>query len=259
MKILVIIPSHLASIRFPKKILHPIKDLPMIEHVRRRALLAEEIDDVLVTTCDNEIKTVIEKFGGKVIMSSNLHLNGTSRISEIIDKVNCTHVIILQGDEPLILPSHIDFLAKAIKKNFKKYVAFNLTAPINSKKELKKHSFVKASIKNNNIINCFRIFNDSKDAQHNIEIRKILGVIGYEKNFLKQFNKLTISKIEKEENIEQIRIIQNNYNLQSIPVNISLPSVNEKEDLLPVLNELENNKKQIEIYNKIMNWRQNIE
>ena len=59
MKVVGIIPAHLASVRFPKKILFDICGLPMIEHVRRRALLSKELDDVLVATCDAEIVVVL--------------------------------------------------------------------------------------------------------------------------------------------------------------------------------------------------------
>ena len=54
MEIVAIIPAHLASIRFPRKILFPFYGLPMIEHVRRRALLADSISEVYVATCDQE-------------------------------------------------------------------------------------------------------------------------------------------------------------------------------------------------------------
>ena len=52
MKIIAIIPAHMASVRFPNKILFPFFNLPMIEHVRRRALLSSSIDEVYVATCD---------------------------------------------------------------------------------------------------------------------------------------------------------------------------------------------------------------
>ena len=45
-KIVAIIPAHLASVRFPRKVLFPFLGYPMIEHVRRRALLSSKIDDV---------------------------------------------------------------------------------------------------------------------------------------------------------------------------------------------------------------------
>ena len=70
MKVVGIIPSHLNSVRFPKKILYKIKGLPMIEHVRRRALISKQFDEVVVCTCDLKIKKVINNYNGKVIMTS---------------------------------------------------------------------------------------------------------------------------------------------------------------------------------------------
>ena len=114
MKIVAVIPAHLASVRFPRKILFDFHGLPMIEHVRRRALLSKSISDVYVATCDNEIADVIKSFGGKVIMTSNSHTNGTSRVAEAIADIECSHVMLLQGDEPLLLPRHLDEFAKTI-------------------------------------------------------------------------------------------------------------------------------------------------
>ena len=58
----IIIPARLASTRFPRKVLHDIHGLPMIEHVRRRGLLVEGVDNVVVATCDREIVSVIKDF-----------------------------------------------------------------------------------------------------------------------------------------------------------------------------------------------------
>ena len=71
MKIIAIIPAHLNSIRFPRKIIYPIHGLPMIEHVRRRAILANIFSDVYVATCDEEISEIVENNGGKIINTSN--------------------------------------------------------------------------------------------------------------------------------------------------------------------------------------------
>ena len=61
MKVVAIIPSHLASVRFPGKILFEFHGLPMIEHVRRRALLSMHINNVYVATCDVEIAEAIQQ------------------------------------------------------------------------------------------------------------------------------------------------------------------------------------------------------
>ena len=68
MNLKVIIPAHLASLRLKEKILIDIHGLPMIEHVRRRVLLSKEVSEVIVATCDFEIKKIVEGFGGKVVI-----------------------------------------------------------------------------------------------------------------------------------------------------------------------------------------------
>jgi CMP-2-keto-3-deoxyoctulosonic acid synthetase len=60
-KVVVVVPARMASSRYPGKPLAKILDLPMIEHVRRRALLAQGVDDVVVATCDHEIVDVVER------------------------------------------------------------------------------------------------------------------------------------------------------------------------------------------------------
>ena len=245
MKIVGVIPAHMASVRFPKKILFNIHGLPMIEHVRRRALLSKELDDVLVTTCDIEIADVIKSYGGKVIMTSDTHKNGTSRIAEVVQDYDCSHVLLLQGDEPLLLPKHIDTMVNSIKKDPKKD-AWNATGSINTEEELDIHSFVKCAVtKKNKIMHCFRktpYFSDIKIQQR--FVRKILGIIAYRKDFLLKLNQLPESEIESAEFIEQMRIIESGYDLYSVPVDPSLPSINEPHEVDIVLDYLKNNSEQ---------------
>ena len=88
MKQVVVIPARLNSERFPNKILLDLKGLPMIEHVRRRVLLANNTEEVYIATCDKEIREALEVFGAKVIMTSNQHKNGTTRVAEAVENIN---------------------------------------------------------------------------------------------------------------------------------------------------------------------------
>ena len=62
MKQVVVIPARLNSQRFPNKILLDLKGIPMLEHVRRRVLLAKNVEEVYIATCDEEIKQVLQAF-----------------------------------------------------------------------------------------------------------------------------------------------------------------------------------------------------
>jgi 3-deoxy-manno-octulosonate cytidylyltransferase (CMP-KDO synthetase) len=253
MKIVAIIPAHLASVRFPGKILFDFHGLPMIEHVRRRALLSDSISEVYVATCDDQIACVIESYGGKVIRTSNAHTNGTSRIAEAVKGIDCTHVILLQGDEPLLLPRHIDSMSNAIGSN-PEGCAWNATGPIENEEELDRHSFVKCAVAmNNRILYCFRR-SPAYSAFENQQqfIRKILGLIAFEKSFLLKIASHSNSTIEDLEFIEQMRIIENGYNLESVPVFPSLPSVNEPAEAEIVLKYIASNPEQSFLLDEIL-------
>ncbi|MEE8056603.1 MAG: NTP transferase domain-containing protein [Pseudomonadales bacterium] len=252
-KIVAVIPAHLASVRFPRKILFPFHGLPMIEHVRRRALLSDAISDVVVATCDEEIADAVRGFGGTVIMTNNTHKNGTTRVAQAIETIECTHTILLQGDEPLLLPRHLDVLAGAIEAHPERD-SWNATGPIEHEEELDRHSFVKCAVSaTGSIMYCFRrspCFSDFNVQQ--TFIRKILGLIAYRKDFLLELTTLPIAKVEAAELIEQMRIIENGFNLTSVPVSPSLPSVNEPEESEIVLNYILNNDEQRALLDQIL-------
>ena len=253
MKIVAVIPAHLASVRFPRKILFPFHGLPMIEHVRRRALLSEAVSEVYVTTCDEEIADVVHGFGGKVIMTANTHTNGTSRVAEAVKVIDCTHVMLLQGDEPLLLPRHVDIFARIIVAE-PEGDAWNATGPIEHEEELDRHSFVKCAVSlTGRILYCFRRTPcySAFEVQQSF-VRKILGIIAYRKEFLLHLTTLSASPIEQAEFIEQMRIIDNGYCLRSIPVSPSLPSVNEPEEAGIVLDYIQNNAEQRALLEQVL-------
>ena len=225
----------------------------MIEHVRRRAMLSNVVSEVYVATCDQEIADVVRGYGGSVIMTPNTHKNGTTRVAEAIKSIDCSHVILLQGDEPLLLPHHLDSVANAILSE-PKGDAWNATGSIADEEELDRHSFVKCAVGNaDRILYCFRrspgYSEFKKQKQY---IRKILGIIAYRKNFLLELTTVFESKIERYEFIEQMRIIENGYVIKSIPVEPSLPSVNEPMEADIVLSYILNNQEQSRLLKNIL-------
>ena len=119
--ILGLIPSRLNSKRLKEKPLLKIDNLPIVVHAYKRALMSKKLDDVIVCTDHIKIKKVIESIGGKAVLTSPKHKNGTERIYEVAKKFkNLELVIDIQGDQPLIDPIAIDKTITFHKKN-KKY------------------------------------------------------------------------------------------------------------------------------------------
>lgn len=247
-KFIGIIPCHLNSIRLKKKILIDINGLPMVEHVRRRALESKNLDRVFIASGDDQILDVMRSFNADTIKTKLIHKNGTSRVIEAIKKIKSKYVLLIQGDEPLLKPSYIDILIDEINNDSKSDV-WNLTAPL-KKDEINKSSIVKCEIKKNLIINLFR---NSRSSNKNF--RKILGLIAFKKDVLMRLNRYAPSIKEKKLSIEQLRIIENNFNLKSVNVRQSLQSVNVTGDVEKVKKILKKNRYQINMQKKIFSFR----
>lgn len=252
-KIVAVIPSHLASVRFPGKILYQFAGLPMIEHVRRRALLCRELDDVYVSTCDQEIADAVRGYGGNVIMTSDEHRTGTDRVAEAVSSIDCTHVIVLQGDEPLLLPEDLGAFIQGIKST-PDASAWNATGPIEKSKDLDTKSIVKCVVAPSGRIllgfrrtPCFSAFEQQKTF-----VRKIFGLIAFQKDFILQIAATPATPYERAESIEQSRILETGNYLQSIPVQRSYVSVNEPHEADLVKEYLENDPIQKDILKKIL-------
>ncbi len=203
MKILGIIPSRYASTRFPGKPLALINGKPMIQHVYENALRSKELDELIVATDDKRIFNVVSDFGGKVLMTSTEHQNGTERCAEVVESYSkdFDFIINIQGDEPFIDPDQIDELAKFIKKNAVIKIATQIKK-ITDQNLIRNKNIVKAIPADEHQIRSF--FRDS-EFEFDTPYYKHIGIYAYSLKTLVQIVKLSQTKNEKELSLEQYR------------------------------------------------------
>ena len=155
MKIIGIIPARMASTRFPGKPLAKINNIPMIGHVYMRSKMANILDEVYVATCDKEIYDYIESINGKAIMTADIHERASDRSAEALEIIEKTNnekiniVVMIQGDEPMIVPEMIEAAIQPLVDD-STIDAVNLMADINSKEEWQDPNEVKVVVDNNN-------------------------------------------------------------------------------------------------------------
>ena len=105
---LVLVPARLASTRLPDKPLALIHGDPMIVHVWRRAIEAD-VGPVVVAVDDARVGDVVERAGGRAVMTHPDHPSGTDRIFEAVCSVDPERrhdvVVNLQGDLPTVAPA----------------------------------------------------------------------------------------------------------------------------------------------------------
>ena len=234
----IVIPARYASSRLPGKPLIKIAGKPMIQHTYERAKQCMA-GEVVIATDDQRIADVVSQFTNDIIMTSKEHNSGTERLAEVVEVKGWdknTIVVNVQGDEPLILPQHIELVANSLEEN-KQAGLSTLASPIESMKDIFDTNIVKVVLDyQGNALYFSRAVipwaRDSFSMQHEMnepgeeEIKKLMvqaswyrhiGLYAYRVSTLKKYMELQPCMLEKTESLEQLRIL---YNGISIHVSI---------------------------------------
>ena len=231
-KILGLIPSRLGSTRLTKKALLDIDGLPMVVHTAKRAQLSKKLTRVIVCTDSNLIGKECDKHNIEWFITSKRHINGTERIAEVANKIKSDLVVDIQGDEPFIDPNHIDQLVDFHIKN----QHFQIVVPFLKTKFTENRNIVKLVCnKNNKILYFSRSSVPFNFKAKNILMKKHLSIISFHPNSLIKFKKLKQSELEKIENIELMRAIENEMNLGTFEMKGSSFAIDVKDDFLKAL------------------------
>lgn len=217
MKFIAIIPARYASTRFPGKPLAMLGGATVIQRVYNQVLKA--VDNVLVATDDERILNHVKSFGGNAVMTSTEHRSGTDRCWEAynINNGNEDIIINVQGDEPFIQPEQIE----AIKQCFddKNTQVATLIKPFHKDENynlLENPNKVKVVIDNNmnalyfsrSVIPCLRgIDKGLWPSSHQYYTH--LGMYAYRAKALYKITRLSQSKLEIAESLEQLRWLEN--------------------------------------------------
>lgn len=253
-RIAAIIPARMASTRFPGKPLLNIAGLPMIEHIRRRALLCCGFSDVVVATCDPEIESVIKNYGGKTIMTAATHRVATERIVEAMQQLDCTHVVNVQGDEILVLPSDLERITKAMEKNMENHI-WNAIATLERSEDVSDASVVKCIVsKTDRLLFCSRDFSFLPSSNNCLSdvVCQVVGILGYSRSFLNGFHRLEQTPLELLESIEQSRFLEYDFEIQGVRFEKSYHGINTPQEADAVKKYLETDSRQQEVLRQIL-------
>ncbi len=212
MKVIGIIPSRYASTRLPGKPLIDILGKSMIQRVYEQCKKSKSLSKLIVATDDKRIYTHVLSFGGEAVMTSRAHETGTKRCNEVVQNLN-EHVDIIiniQGDEPFINPLQIEEIITLF--NNSEVQIGTLAKKIDDIKILSDRNTPKAIFdKEQNAINfCRKI---AKISNEDIYYKHI-GIYEYKKNILEEICRLPQSQNEIQEQLEQLRWLDNNYKIK---------------------------------------------
>ncbi|MCP4608400.1 MAG: 3-deoxy-manno-octulosonate cytidylyltransferase [Planctomycetes bacterium] len=252
-KVTVIIPARMGSSRFPGKPLAKILDLPMIEHVRRRITFCDIADEIYVATCDEEIREVVESYGGRVIMTADTHDRCTDRIEEAASILETDIVVNVQGDEPLLLSEAVRDVARPLIESSDTSCSC-LIYPILDLAELGNINVVKSVLSQDNRIMYFsRSPIPHFKSNENYPLHKQSGIMAFQKDFLYKYSRLAPTPLEKAESVDMLRILEHGYDILGVVTPYETQGVDVPEDIQRVERILSEDETQRNLYERILN------
>ena len=241
MKFVGIIPARYASSRFPGKPLVDIQGMSMIQRVYEQCQKAN-LDTVVVATDDQRIFDHVSNFGGTAIMTSEAHQSGTDRVAEASNTLNLKDddiVINIQGDEPFIDPEDIALLKSCFKTRDTEIATLIrkiddvdiLNNPNNPKVVLGEQS--QALYFSRQAIPYLRGV-EMKDWLDKGDFYQHIGIYAFRKKTLDAITQLQVSKLERSEGLEQLRWLENGYQIKTAITKNDSIAVDKPEDLLRI-------------------------
>ena len=233
MKSIIIIPSRMASTRFPGKPLVKITGIPMIQRVWQQAMLSK-VGEVYVACSEKEVYNLIRDLGGKAILTDPNLPSGTDRVYaayiQLSNSMEIDYIINLQGDMPIIKPEHIIKVIEPLNNNYE----IGTLATTLKKNEFENPNVTKVclDLRNNNIGKAKEFFRRKNNLDE--ETFHHVGIYSYTKNSLTKFVNLPKSENEINMKLEQYRAMDEGMNIGVTYVPEIPPSIDTKDDLITV-------------------------
>jgi 3-deoxy-manno-octulosonate cytidylyltransferase (CMP-KDO synthetase) len=246
MKAIAIIPARLAASRFPRKPMHKIVGIPMIGHCYYRTRRALGSEGTYVATCDQEIADYVGSIGGQAIMTSSLHNRATDRAAEAIALIEADAsvrfdvVIMVQGDEPLILPSDINAMLAHFDDPAVEIV--NLMSRLRTQTQFEDKNNVKVVVNQGMDALYFSrepIPSPWKGVEH-VPMYMQVGVIAFRRDVLSRFNSLPESTLEKIESVDMNRVLETGGRIRMVLTDAPMIGVDTPEEAEEVARLIQN-------------------
>lgn len=214
MKAIGIVPARLAATRCPNKTMAPLCGMPMVGHCYHRTRLAAGIAASYVATCDDEIAAYVHSLGGVAVMTSTSHTRATGRTAEALEHIEAKTgerfdiVVMVQGDEPLILPETIaetlvHFTDPAID-------IANVMTRVRTRSEFLDHNNVKVVVNQKNDALYFSREPIPSPWQRPDQLPRYIqtGIIAFRRETLLRFNRMAETRLEQIEAVDMNRVLE---------------------------------------------------
>lgn len=219
-EIAIIVPCRLESTRFPRKLLHEIRGVPLVLWVARRIAAEAPEYPVFFAVDDELLATPLRAEGYATIMTAVSHASGTDRIAEANRQVGARRVINVQADEPLVTGAQIRQLDALLDDSV---AMATLATPFRRVVDFYNPNQVKVVVRRDGRALFFSrsrlpfsrelgLTIDDAWVQAN-PCRRHLGLYAYQAELLESFAGLPVGELEQIEKLEQLRVLENGYDI----------------------------------------------
>jgi len=213
-------------------------------HVVERASHARLISRVIVATDDERIVEAVQVHGGEARMTSSTHASGTDRVAEVAASLDCEFIVNVQGDEPLIDPSTIDAAIEPLIADSQLQIS-TTSEPVATAEDVFNPSVVKVVTGSRGVALYFSrspipyvrtaaglTLEESLAANPSLlsNYRKHSGLYAYRAGFLQQFARMQPSPLERLEALEQLRALENGFEIRVVRVEHQSVGVDTRQD-----------------------------
>jgi 3-deoxy-manno-octulosonate cytidylyltransferase (CMP-KDO synthetase) len=224
----------------------------MIVRVCERAQAARNVARVVVATDDRRIHEAVRSAGYEVLMTSSAHASGSDRLAEAVAALDERYEMIVnvQGDEPLISPRTIERAVDALAADPAAVVS-TTCEPITDAADVLSPDVVKVvSDEHGSALYFSRApvpFPREATRRHGsleaalahdpalvARFRKHTGLYVYRRDFLLEYARLPQGRLEREESLEQLRILERGARILVVEVEETSIGVDTEADLARV-------------------------
>ena len=236
-RVVVVIPARFGSTRLPGKSLVALAGKPMIQRVYERARMAKKAGRVIVATDDERIVKAVEIFGGEARLTRVDHRTGTERVAEVAAHVEGDVFVNMQGDEPLLDPAAVDAAVGALLEEPAATIA-TVATPVKTPTDIMDPNVVKTVLDfDGNALYFSRApIPWVRDAAGKVLARhlKHLGLYVFQRDALLEYPTLPQGDLERIEQLEQLRWLENGWKIRVAEVEHDAVSVDVPEDVARV-------------------------
>ena len=197
------------------------------------------------------IKEAVEKAGGKAVMTKGTHERCTDRIEEAMESLPGDIVVMVQGDEPLLMPGAISAVVAPLLADPTLPIV-NLLSPLESVDDYANPNIVKAAC---NLKGDIIFFSRSSipffREKRTVPVYRQTGIMAFRKEALTQFSSLSETALERAESVDMLRAIEHGIRIAGVVVNYVTIGVDRPSDTGLIETAIANDKIQHDLFEQI--------